>query len=156
MLPSRFNFHPDIVGTPLGAVGFANVCCPRGGAGTEAGSSLPRSPNRDMVGLLVTVATVLTACFAFSDASFCRAKASAFAAFSSAAFFAAAAFSAAMAAAFSREAATAAAFSSSAFFAAAAFSVAAAAAFSREAAAAAAADLEFAAGALGVALPPTK
>jgi hypothetical protein len=154
MHPSRFNFQPDIVGTPFGAIGCAGFCCPRGGAGTEAGSgSFPPSPNREMVGLLVNGATVSVArfdstClsrFAFSVASFCRARASALAA--EAAVFAACA------------SLSLAALSSASFFAAAAFS---AAALSRAAADAAAASARaFAAafassGALKVALPPTK
>ena len=155
MHPSRFNFQPDIVGTPVGAIGFAGFCCPRGGAGTEAGSgSLPPSPNRDMVGLLfkgvrVSVARFDSASlsrFAFSVASFCRARVSALAAAEAAVFAACASLSLA-------------ALSSASFFAAAAFSDAA---LSRAAADAAAASARaFAAafassGALGVALPPAK
>lgn len=38
MLPSPFNFHGDMVGTPLGAVGAVCFCCFFGWTGAGAGA----------------------------------------------------------------------------------------------------------------------
>jgi hypothetical protein len=71
MLPSPVNLQPDIVGTPLGAVGLTGLgCCFCGGGEMETVSALlPPRPNNDMVVLFFVCSTAFAACFAFASLS---------------------------------------------------------------------------------------